>query len=225
MRKILNSMNHETLSTNKLIVGPEWDQRVIDMSLPSGKFGIFVSGGVDSGVLLHCLLENGGQYRHEDITVFTVDSPRDGSAVHSRNMIESACNYFKIPLLKQEFVGGETQLDKTITKEGFARMDQIVLDTKFSRRVKTIYTASNHTPPQEWFTIPGPTPWRAWRVDQKLVRTPFQFLYKYHILSIIKQRSWEHIYDVSHTCTEWVEGHCGECWQCSELKWAREQLL
>lgn len=196
-----------------LIFGPEWDRREVKLNMTKDEIGIFVSGGIDSAVLLRLMLS---QSRKRHFHIFTIDNQRDNALEHARNCISCAQDMY-------------SQYDNTVSHTELPpthplKVDQIVLQTAVLHRAIPIYTATNHIPPVEWFELSGVAPWRPWRLDQKKIRTPFLFLYKYHILSIIEEMEWYDILEHSHTCTEDPIGHCGECWQCNELKWAKNQL-
>ena len=197
-----------------MIVGPEWDRREVNLDMPKDDVGIFVSGGIDSACLLHLMPSNS---RNRHFHIFTIDNKRDNSIEHARDCISCAWDKY------QQY--GNTYTWHPVTPNDPMQVDQLIMQTAVPYRAIPIYTGANHIPPVEWFELPGSAPWRPWRLSQKKIRTPFLFLYKYHILSIIEHNDWQDIYRVAHTCTEQVAGSCGACWQCNELQWAREELI
>jgi len=198
-----------------MIVGPAWDKRVIDLAIPdSPEIGVFVSGGVDSAVLLRLLMSSTTKTLFR---CFTINNKKDNAVHHAVNSILGAS--------AATLLNGNAIDHQVVEPNVPFQADNLILDVAVQNRPLHIYTATNHIPPGEWFNLPGVAPWRPWKnTMSKMISTPFLFLYKYHILSIIEEKGWQDIYEHSHTCTELQEGHCGECWQCNELQWAKEQL-
>jgi 7-cyano-7-deazaguanine synthase in queuosine biosynthesis len=196
-------------------IGPEWDKRVLDLPIrDEAEIGIFVSGGIDSAVLLRLLMESTTK---KQFRCFTINNTKDNAVEHARDSILRAQDMFKL---------NDHSIDHQIVQPNKPfQADNLIMETAMANRPLHVYTATNHIPPSEWFKLPGDPPWRPWRnTMHKIISTPFLFLYKYHILSIIDIKGWQDIYDTSHTCTEQKDGHCNICWQCNELNWAKEQL-
>ena len=175
------------------------------------KYGIMVSGGLDSAVLLYMLIEEGA---HE-IQAFTIDKS-DGSNLHANNVIEHFNDKFGLNLAKPILVG-----DPRVhhSKQSMTAL----IDIFTNHDIDCLYNALNQNPPGALSEHPG-APRRATRSPVEKLKLPFVDLHKNHILDFMYELEQEDLIDITHTCTERIYGRCDVCWQCQERQWAFAQL-
>ena len=198
----------------KIICGPKWDQRIIEIS-PQGNIGILMSGGIDSWVLYNLLT------KICEVTIFNID----GAPAHPYNVyttIERLTNRKDIIRIKEdtksEHYNGGKYINRTY--QGIEYPEYI----KENYDVDQIYGGNNRIPNEAHFPEFLNMPDGPWRFDHPYIVLPFMHLYKYHIIDIANQ------YNISITDTQSCltlpegEGHCGDCFNCKEIKWAKQQL-
>jgi 7-cyano-7-deazaguanine synthase in queuosine biosynthesis len=173
------------------------------------KYGIMLSGGLDSAVLLYLLYDQGV----EDIKIFTIDKV-DGSSVYANKVVEHFNRKFGIRLPQPIMVGDPSAhhslQSRTALNDIFA-----------NHEIDILYNALNKNPP-ELDELEG-APVRATQAPPK-VELPFIDLYKTHIIDLMYETGQEDLLNVTHSCTEQPVGRCGKCWQCGERAWAFQKL-
>lgn len=185
------------------------------------KYGIMLSGGLDSAVLLYVILNEASKNKIEiNLQPFTIPK-HDGSYL----FVESILNYFKetfkIHLPNTILVGDpnvhHTQQSKTAVKEIFEKYSEIDF----------IYFATNQNPIKDfdYSSYPqGSFPNRIKESEHPKILLPFINLYKDQILKILFENNQTDLINLTHSCTEQKTGRCGRCFQCNERAWAFRQL-
>jgi len=175
------------------------------------QYGIMLSGGLDSAVLLSLiLLEN----KDINIQPFTI-AKTDGAYLYADPLIEHFNSKFKLAIPKTIQVGDPTvhhrQQSHTAVKEIFDK-----------HPVDYLFIGINQNPP-ELANLTG-APQRDTKSSNPRILFPFVDLYKHNILEFMYANSQEDLIDITHSCTEQKIGRCNCCWQCTERAWAFKQL-
>lgn len=180
----------------------------IDLNL---KYGILLSGGLDSAVLLYLIIRD---YPSIDIQPFTIPK-HDGAILYADPVISHFNKKFNLEIPKTISVGDPNVYhrlqSKVAVKEIFKRCD-----------VDKLFIAINQNPP-ELADLPG-APQRDQKSDNPKILFPFVELYKDAIVKIMVDEGQLDLADITHTCTEQQVGRCDRCWQCTERAWAFSKL-
>ena len=206
-----------------IVVGPQWDRRVIDLEIPHDKtVGLMVSGGVDSAILLYALHKvNPGA----DITSYCVPRKVDDAKAHSYAVHKKVSELLGKTLPMPTLIGtADDENSRQATKK---LLDDNVHDF--------IYDGVNHQPPLGFDFYDDPkmeTPqargtekgYRPWRIERPGLKAPFLHLYKYHLIDLYYRFGVEELLIPTHSCTTRTAGRCNKCNWCWERAWAFEQL-
>ena len=180
----------------------------IDLNL---KYGILLSGGLDSAVLLYLIIRD---YPVIDIQPFTIPK-YDGAILYADPVIDHFNKKFDLKIPKTISVGDPNVYhrlqSKTAVKEIFEKY-----------AVDKLFIAINQNPP-ELADLPG-APQRDRKSDNPKILFPFVNLYKDDILRIMIDEDQLDLADITHSCTEQQIGRCDRCWQCTERAWAFSKL-
>lgn len=178
---------------------------------PSKKYGILLSGGVDSAILLYLLIKSDPTI---NIQPFTIDKV-DGAYLYADPVIDHFNKKFNLSIPKTIIVGDPTvhhrQQSTTAVKEIFEK-----------HPVDFLYIGINKNPP-ELNELAG-APIRSTKSDNPKIIFPFVDLYKHNILEFMYNNNQEDLIDITHSCTEQKNGRCNKCWQCTERAWAFNKL-
>jgi 7-cyano-7-deazaguanine synthase in queuosine biosynthesis len=174
------------------------------ITLDSNKhYGFMLSGGLDSAVLLALLLKHNPIL---NITLFTIPK-KDGASKYANDI----ANQFK---LNSPILVGNPEL--VAQMQGLSAIHEI--RTKHTY-IEHLFFASNKVPPVN-FNKPGP--YRIPSSDTFFIM-PFFEMYKNDIIKLAEENNLQHLYNLTHSCTDQVNGRCNVCWQCQERAWAFEQ--
>ena len=186
---------------------------IIDTQQPV-KYGVMLSGGLDSAVLLYLMLKD---CPTADIQPFYI-AKHDGSHIYISGIISYLEKLFQIKLPKPVKVGTpnipHTIINQTGIKEVLIKYPEI----------KYLYIGINQNPPQPWGNPNWVFPVRPTENNHPRLVMPFMMLYKTHIVDILLQENQQELLRLTHTCTEQTQGRCGICFQCGERAWALEQF-
>jgi hypothetical protein len=175
------------------------------------QYGILLSGGLDSSILLYLLIKNNPIIK---IQPFTIDKS-DDAYLYADPIIEHFNNKFNLSIPKTIVVGDPTvhhrEQNRTAVKEIFEKYP-----------VDTLYIGINQNPP-ELNLLPG-APKRAIRSPHPKIVFPFVDLYKHDILKFMYDDNQEDLINITHSCAGQKYGRCNICWQCTERDWAFKQL-
>lgn len=177
-------------------------------------YGIMLSGGLDSAVLLYLMLKD---CPTASIQPFYI-AKHDGSHNYIPGIISYLENVFQAKLPKPIQVGTpdihHTVINQTGIREALIKYPNI----------RYLYIGINQNPPQPWGNPNWIFPVRPTENTNPRLVMPFMMLYKTHIVDILLQENQRELLKLSHTCTEQPVGNCGVCFQCGEREWALEQL-
>lgn len=178
---------------------------------PNASYGILLSGGLDSAILLYLLISIEPNI---NIQPFTIDKV-DGAKKYVGPIIDHFNRKFNLSIPDTILVGDPTvyhrQQSATAVKEIF-----------LSYPVDCLFIGINKNPP-ELESLDG-APKRDTKSTNPRIMFPFVDMYKDEILAIMYKHQQEDLVNITHSCTELQEGRCNKCWQCTERAWAFDQL-
>jgi len=232
----MNSL--QMIDPSNFIVGPDWDRRVINVKIPKDidEVGLLVSGGMDSAILLYCLLKFNPEKR---IKTFCVPRLADDAETHSKNVHKKIRKLLPYSRLDDpELIGEPTDKDSVPATRLLIQ----------SERFKLIYDGLNHQVPlgfnfglPERHLVAYARGSRPWRLDPEVIGhdkiiCPLLPLYKYHIIDMYYKLDAEELILPTHSCTDERVGRCfshyntdahelvNNCMWCCERAWGFEQL-
>jgi hypothetical protein len=171
------------------------------------KYGIMISGGLDSAILLGLVLK---ELPTINIQPFTIPK-NDGSHLCVQNIIDYLNTKYKSRVPYTIHVGDPTVFHREQSKTA-------VIDIFQNYPVDILFNAINQNPP-ELNDLPG-APKRDKESRNPKVVLPFVKMYKDEILRLMVDNDLGHLANITHSCTEQSNGRCNKCWQCTERKWA-----
>ena len=178
---------------------------------PDKRYGIMLSGGLDSAVLFYLLIRSNPTINLQPFTI----AKTDGAALYADPIINYINTKFGLSIPPTILVGDPTVYHRlqsgTAVQEIFERYP-----------VDHLYIGINTNPP-ELADHPS-APLRSKHSNDPRIVFPFVDLYKDQILEIMYAEGQEDLINITHTCTEQRHGRCGVCWQCQERAWAFGQL-
>jgi hypothetical protein len=177
----------------------------------SKKYGLLLSGGLDSAVLLYLIIK---QAPAIDLQPYTIPK-HDGSALYADPIITHMNHKFNLSIPQTILVG-----DPDVHH---AQQSSIALREIFQKYNPDFVFMGTNTNPAELDNIEG-APKRILNTNNPRLLTPFAYMTKDQILKIIYDEDQEDLADITHSCTEQRLGRCNRCWQCGERAWAFRQL-
>lgn len=178
------------------------------------RYGIMLSGGLDSAVLLYLMLK---ECPTANIQIFYI-AKYDGSYTYLDKIIEYLNSVFDITLPKPIEVGfpgiHHTQINQVGIRQVLIKYPEI----------EKLFIGINQNPPQPWGNPKWVFPDRPTSNTNTRIEMPFMMLYKTHIVDLVDQFEIQALANLTHTCTEQVSGRCLKCFQCNERLWAYETL-
>lgn len=175
------------------------------------KYGIMLSGGLDSAILLYLLVKSNPLI---DIQPFTIPK-KDGAILYANPVIEYINQFFNISIPSTISVGDPSVHHRLQSK--------IAVEEIFKNyTIDTLFIAINQNPP-DLENLPG-APIRDKKSDNAKISFPFVDLYKDDILKMIIEENQLRLINLAHSCTELSDGRCNKCWQCNERSWAFNKL-
>lgn len=187
--------------------------REVDIELYQNQsnVGVFLSGGLDSAVLLYALLLEREKTKIQiEFTALTVS--KAGADIFASSIVEELCKKFG-PIHHNIGIDNEGASPGTITP---AIQKQLR-----SRNFDYVYTGINSNPPiDKFYSKWGVFPKRPDVSPHNTLILPFLKLYKSHIVELACTLQIEHIMAMTHSCTEQINGRCCVCFACDERAWA-----
>jgi 7-cyano-7-deazaguanine synthase in queuosine biosynthesis len=185
--------------------------------LKKSNFGIMLSGGLDSAVLLYLLLK-------EDNTIaiqpFSIPK-HDGSHLFVPGILKHFENYFNITIPNTILVGDP---EAHHSQQSTTAVKQILTEYP---KIDFVYFATNQNPTHSFdysqFSPDG-FPNRVQGPTHPKILMPFIKMHKDEILKILFDNDQQALLSLTHSCTERKTGRCGQCFQCNERAWAFDQL-
>jgi 7-cyano-7-deazaguanine synthase in queuosine biosynthesis len=176
------------------------------------KYGILLSGGIDSAVLLYLLIKSNPTV---NIQPFTIDKT-DGAGLYANPIIDHFNQKFELAIPHTIFVGNPTvhhrEQSKTAVVDIFTNYSDIDL----------LFIGINQNPPS--LANDEHAPNRDRKSPHPKIIFPFVDLYKDAVLQFMYDNNQQDLLTLTHTCTEQSHGRCKKCWQCRERMWAFKQL-
>jgi 7-cyano-7-deazaguanine synthase in queuosine biosynthesis len=176
------------------------------------RYGIMLSGGFDSAVLLDMMIENGYANNLQPFTIPKVD----GSHVHATNVINHYNQKYNISLPPTINVGDITVYHRQMSTTAWHDINDNHRD-----KCDVLFNALNQVHPE---VADGRHPDRTRSEPNDRIKLPFVDLYKTHIVDFMFERKLEAIMPITHSCTERPDTRCNVCWQCGERAWAFTKL-
>ena len=175
------------------------------------KYGIMLSGGLDSAILLYTILKNNASISIQPFTIPKVD----GSIEFVNPLIQYFNETFYTDIPKTIQVGDPSVHHRLQSKTA-------VTDIFRNHKIDLLFIALNQNPP-ELTNIPG-APNRSTKSDNPKILMPFVNMHKDEILQIMYDFDQAYLAEITHSCTEQQIGRCSCCWQCTERAWAFSKL-
>ena len=175
------------------------------------QYGILLSGGLDSAILLYLLTSSNYGIKIQPFTI----AKTDGACLYADPIIDHVNRKFNLSIPKTIVVGDPTTYHRlqsaTAVKYIFKNYP-----------VDYLYIGINQNPP-ELAKLPG-APERDTKSTNPKIVFPFVNMYKHNILELMYASDQEDLINITHSCTEQQHGRCNQCWQCTERAWAFKQL-
>ena len=188
------------------------DKSVVSIDIDTNKtYGLMLSGGLDSAVLLYLIINQSPKIKIQPFTI----PKSDGAMLYVNDIIDHFNKKFNLSIPYTIEVGDPTVHHTEQSKTA-------VIDIFKNHQIDTIFIAINQNPP-ELNLLPGAPKRRRYSDNPKIV-FPFVDLLKHHILDFVYEYNQEDLIDITHSCTEQTVGRCGLCWQCTERQWAFSKL-
>lgn len=181
--------------------------------LPSLKkdetFGFFISGGLDSAILLYaCCLVREQENLPSRFEVVTV--PRhDDSSVHSARIVEWINKQFNINLITTTCGDPDVHHSRQVLSG---------VEIMWNKLDHLVFGDTANVP-----HIPdGPVRYPYTGGDDKVLQ-PFMKVYKDQTVRLAIELGLTELMEITHSCTSSKTLRCRECWQCKERAWAFEE--
>ncbi len=175
------------------------------------KYGILLSGGIDSAVLLALLLK---YYPTISIQPYTIPK-HDGASNYVNNIIAHLNEKFKSLVPQTLYVG-----DPNVHHRQQSRTAVLEIFEKYS--IDFLFNGLNQNPPE--LANDEGAPLRDTVSTSPKIILPFVNFYKDKILELMYENNLEELAEITHSCTELQMTRCHQCWQCRERKWAFAQI-
>lgn len=176
------------------------------------KYGILLSGGIDSAILLYLLTKSNPAI---NIQPFTIDKT-DGAGLYADPIIEHFNRKFELSIPSTIFVG-----DPTVYHRMQSTTAVVDIFTKHTD-IDFLFIGINRNPPE--LADDAHAPQRDTKSTHPKIIFPFVDLYKDAVLKFMYNDNQQDLLALTHTCTEQAHGRCNKCWQCRERMWAFKQL-
>jgi 7-cyano-7-deazaguanine synthase in queuosine biosynthesis len=181
---------------------------------PDKKYGILLSGGFDSAVLLYMILK---AYPEIDLRAFTI--PKEDGAMNYSPKVVDYINQKLNTNIPQPIAVGNLSLHHRVQTHA-ATHDMVA-----NHGVTLIFNGINKNPPELEPEDGAPDRSLLSAIDARKIYYPFFDLYKTHIVDFMFQLGIEELMNLTHSCTEMPEGRCGKCLQCGQRAWAFSTLV
>jgi 7-cyano-7-deazaguanine synthase in queuosine biosynthesis len=184
---------------------------------PNFKYGIMLSGGLDSAVLLYLILK---ENKNIVIQPFTIPK-HDGSHRYVKSILEYLKSQFDIFIPDTILIGDP---DVHHTEQSTVAVKEIFKNYPL---IDFLFFATNQNPIVDFdysvYKLEG-FPNRVKESPHSKILMPFIEMYKDQILKTVFDNSQEELLLLTHSCTEQKTGRCGQCFQCNERAWSFRQL-
>lgn len=176
------------------------------------KYGILLSGGIDSAVLLYLLIKSNPAINIQPFTI----AKTDGATLYADPIIKHFNSKFSLAIPPTIIVG-----DPTVHHREQSKTAVVDIFTKHTD-IDMLYIGINRNPPE--LADDPHAPQRDTKSTHPKIVFPFIDLYKTNVLQFMYDNKQQDLLALTHTCTEQQYGRCNKCWQCRERMWAFRQL-
>lgn len=182
--------------------------RTISIELPDEPFGVLISGGFDSTLLLYLVASQAGER-----PFFTCNVQRGtGTEKAAVRVVKAAIYRFGCKITHRQLCTvGAHNVQVLNAAESYLKTGE----------VKKLLVADTTNPPDL-----EEGPWRQPVENQfAFPKWSFPFLHcdKSHMVALAEQLGFDDVFDLTHTCTDYADLECGQCWQCRERAWGIAQ--
>jgi hypothetical protein len=197
----------------QITCGPAHDIRTLNFELPAdaANIAVCVSGGIDSAIMYHVLLEEnirlGNLHNIVPVTVWR----KEGSKNFAKLVIAHVLASFGKPYQDPTILGDPTLPEDQQVKSAVQAASKLGFRQAY---VGIIDQLDEHT--VGWVKL-GAT-------ENNFYRTPLRNLQKSHIIDLVVQRKQQALFYITHACDQTEIGRCGSCNGCRERTWGFEQL-
>ena len=203
----------------KLLLGPDKYKTEFEFYIPpTEKIGVFVSGGLDSAILLCLIIEElklTNRLESTDIATYTA-MKYDGSLAYAPRIVELIKEHYKIPITINNNIPNDgieaDQVSSTcvysIMSNSPDRIFYMGINRQVSPEIKKFNVNLNIDYPDE--------------TDQ--IKFPFLNMIKPNIVDLYLKFNLEHLIPYAHSCTGLLHTLCNKCYSCEEREWAYEEL-
>ena len=195
--------------------------KTIELNAVDGNIGVLLSGGMDSLLLLTLLCDNFDRQRY---VIFTIDKA-DGSTRWTEKILDYISERFPTNEFYQQIIkGGDQDEKKELGVSGKAGFADVLIN--YYDNLGILYSGNTMNPPTYfWHNTDAPLRGAAVAAAEKFEKfvTPFAHLDKSYTVKLAHDNLYEHVFKMSHSCTERPRGRCGVCWQCNERQWGFDQ--
>lgn len=201
-----------------MLINSRFDDKKIRIDLnEKTDYGIMLSGGLDSAILLSLIILEFKKLNSSSIIPFSMIK-HDHSYMYVNNIIDTLNKKFDVNLPSTILVGdpdiNHREQSAYATRQVFTEHPHIDF----------LFNGVNQNPPAPWGEPHYLFPDRVKKSPHEKIIMPFVELTKKHIIDFMYQYNLEFLCDITHSCTEHKIGRCNLCFQCNERKWAFEQL-
>ncbi len=175
------------------------------------KYGILISGGLDSAILLALLVK---EFPKINIQPFSVPK-HDGSYHYVKSIIGFINKQYNTNIPNTLIVGDPDLHHSQQNASG-------VREIFNNNYVDFLFIGLNQNPPI-LASLPS-APKRPKKSDNPKILLPFIEMYKDKILNLFYENNIEELINLTHSCTEMTNARCNTCWQCQERAWAFREL-
>ena len=205
-----------------MIIRSRIDDSIIQIDIKQNiKYGIMLSGGIDSAIMFYLILLDAQQKNIViDIQPFSTIK-YDESYTYVNPIIDYFNQQFNV-CIPYTILVGEPSVHHSLQSRVAARE----IKTKYPL-IEMMFNGLNQNPPPPFDLArwgEGRYPNRIKSPPSMKDLMPFISLYKSHIIDLVFQYQQEQLFEITHSCTEWTKGRCMQCFQCNERKWAFDFL-
>lgn len=194
------------------------DRTTLDISLnPDVTYGILMSGGLDSSVLMALLIEESlasGQ-DPEKIFVFTIPKLENSVSV-TNSVLAFLEEKYNVKLRRTVTVGDPTVAHNRVSATA-------VIEAFTNYPIGLMYMGTTQNPPKGEINQ-GMEPVRVTHSPSERVILPFIKLDKAQTVNMLVQKNLSELLDITYSCTEQANEPCQVCWQCGERAWALNEF-
>ena len=184
------------------------------------RYGMMLSGGIDSGILLYLLLKAHGELGWKPNIQPFVMLKKNEMVQSSAAMVNYINTQFPYDLPQPIEVGNP---DIHHRDQGEAAWREI---SRKYPAIDYVFYASNATPTWDYSRWPKDAqgnpigrPERS-KGEGGMVWLPFLHLYKFHTVDLVFEHNQEEMFRLARSCTQHISGpRCGKCFHCRERAW------